>query len=66
MSYKDEEYQKEQLEKMFDMEENKNCADCGARGPRWCSTNLGIFLCIRCSGIHRKMGKEKQLNQKEK
>lgn len=24
--------------------------------PRWASTNLGCFLCIRCSGIHRSMG----------
>ena len=25
-------------------------------GPRWASVNLGIFVCIRCSGIHRNMG----------
>lgn len=24
--------------------------------PRWASWNLGIFVCIRCSGIHRGMG----------
>ncbi|KAL1924181.1 uncharacterized protein VTP21DRAFT_7216 [Calcarisporiella thermophila] len=35
---------------------NDICADCGAKGPRWASYNLGIFLCIRCGGIHRKMG----------
>lgn len=23
---------------------------------RWASTNLGVFLCIRCSGIHRGLG----------
>ncbi len=23
---------------------------------RWCSLNLGVFICIRCSGIHRSMG----------
>lgn len=56
MSAKDAEYQKEVLEAMLEEEENKNCADCAARGPRWCSTNLGVFLCIKCSGIHRKMG----------
>lgn len=26
------------------------------KGPRWTSWNLGIFLCIRCAGIHRKLG----------
>lgn len=25
-------------------------------GPRWASWNLGIFLCIRCAGIHRNLG----------
>ncbi|VEU21631.1 DEKNAAC102638 [Brettanomyces naardenensis] len=36
---------------------NRYCADCKtARNPRWASWNLGIFICIRCSGIHRSMG----------
>ncbi|KAG7819705.1 hypothetical protein KL919_001941 [Ogataea angusta] len=36
---------------------NKNCADCKiSKNPRWASWNLGIFVCIRCSGIHRSMG----------
>lgn len=24
--------------------------------PRWASWNLGVFVCIRCSGVHRGMG----------
>uniref|UniRef100_A0A8D3CX22 Arf-GAP domain-containing protein n=1 Tax=Scophthalmus maximus TaxID=52904 RepID=A0A8D3CX22_SCOMX len=24
--------------------------------PRWASWNLGIFICIRCAGIHRNLG----------
>ncbi|KAI5807422.1 hypothetical protein DFH27DRAFT_546200 [Peziza echinospora] len=36
---------------------NKFCADCKINKlPRWASWNLGIFVCIRCSGIHRGMG----------
>ncbi|KAJ1984809.1 Gtpase activating protein [Dimargaris verticillata] len=35
---------------------NSVCADCNQPGPRWASWNLGVFLCIRCSGFHRKMG----------
>ncbi|BGP32654.1 ARF GAP with effector function(s) [Rhodotorula toruloides] len=36
--------------------ENKLCADCKRNDPRWASTNLGVFVCIRCSGIHRSLG----------
>ncbi|RGB42004.1 hypothetical protein C1646_684264 [Rhizophagus diaphanus] len=35
---------------------NLSCADCGARKTEWCSINLGIILCIECSGIHRSLG----------
>ncbi|KAG2194386.1 hypothetical protein INT47_006701 [Mucor saturninus] len=35
---------------------NHYCADCGAKNPDWCSLNLGILLCIECSGIHRSLG----------
>lgn len=36
---------------------NTRCADCKvATNPRWASWNLGIYICIRCSGIHRSMG----------
>ncbi|KAF7725700.1 hypothetical protein EC973_009417 [Apophysomyces ossiformis] len=35
---------------------NECCADCRAKNPRWASYSLGIFLCIRCAGLHRKMG----------
>lgn len=38
-------------------EDNKYCCDCDSKGPRWASWNLGIFLCIRCAGIHRNLGK---------
>ncbi|KAI5477960.1 hypothetical protein MNV49_005752 [Pseudohyphozyma bogoriensis] len=35
---------------------NDVCADCKARNPRWASWDLGIFLCLQCAGLHRKMG----------
>ncbi|PTB40876.1 uncharacterized protein TrAFT101_006029 [Trichoderma asperellum] len=35
---------------------NDQCADCHARNPSWASWSLGIFLCMRCATIHRKLG----------
>ena len=33
------------------------CADCGSGSKtEWVSINLGIVLCIECSGIHRSLG----------
>ncbi|KAA1064145.1 hypothetical protein PGT21_014061 [Puccinia graminis f. sp. tritici] len=46
----------EVLKAMLRQPENKLCADCKRNDPRWASTNLGCFMCIRCSGIHRSMG----------
>ncbi|XP_027135261.1 arf-GAP with SH3 domain, ANK repeat and PH domain-containing protein 2b [Larimichthys crocea] len=38
------------------MSGNDGCCDCGAAAPTWLSTNLGVLICIECSGIHREMG----------
>ncbi|CDW60730.1 arf GAP with coiled coil, ANK repeat and PH [Trichuris trichiura] len=32
---------------------NELCAECGSKDPKWASLNMGITLCIECSGIHR-------------
>ncbi|KAK5883960.1 hypothetical protein CesoFtcFv8_020228 [Champsocephalus esox] len=44
------------LNSLLALEDNKFCADCQSKGPRWSSWNLGIFICIRCAGIHRNLG----------
>lgn len=44
------------IEVLLREEDNKYCVDCDAKGPRWASWNLGVFLCIRCAGIHRNLG----------
>uniref|UniRef100_A0A6I8NNB1 Small ArfGAP 1 n=1 Tax=Ornithorhynchus anatinus TaxID=9258 RepID=A0A6I8NNB1_ORNAN len=44
------------LAKLLREEDNKYCADCEAKGPRWASWNIGVFICIRCAGIHRNLG----------
>nr|XP_057935572.1 BAR_ACAPs and ArfGap_ACAP domain-containing protein [Doryrhamphus excisus] len=35
---------------------NHRCCDCGQEDPRWASVNLGVTVCIECSGIHRSLG----------
>ena len=35
---------------------NGACCECGAAEPSWASLNLGVLLCIDCSGVHRKLG----------
>ncbi|KAH8666734.1 hypothetical protein BX600DRAFT_511636 [Xylariales sp. PMI_506] len=45
------------IKSLLKLESNKICADCKKnKHPRWASWNLGVFICIRCSGIHRGMG----------
>lgn len=44
------------LRSLVKLPDNKVCADCKRNDTRWASWNIGCFLCIRCSGVHRSMG----------
>jgi hypothetical protein len=35
---------------------NRVCFDCPARNPVWLSLPFGAFVCLDCSGEHRRMG----------
>ncbi|XP_078697858.1 arf-GAP with coiled-coil, ANK repeat and PH domain-containing protein 2-like isoform X1 [Branchiostoma floridae x Branchiostoma belcheri] len=44
------------LRQVLQIPGNSVCCDCRQKEPRWASINLGIVLCIECSGIHRSLG----------
>ncbi|XP_070117251.1 arf-GAP with coiled-coil, ANK repeat and PH domain-containing protein 3 isoform X4 [Equus caballus] len=44
------------LQRVQNVAGNSQCSDCGQPDPRWASINLGVLLCIECSGIHRSLG----------
>ena len=48
--------QKALMKKYLSRPENRYCADCKRPSPTWASLNLGVFVCIKCSGCHREIG----------
>ncbi|KAD3068936.1 hypothetical protein R6Q59_017070 [Mikania micrantha] len=47
---------KQKLSSFLSESGNELCADCRSPDPKWVSANLGAFVCIKCSGIHRSLG----------
>ncbi|CAN1249327.1 ADP-ribosylation factor GTPase-activating protein AGD12, partial [Linum perenne] len=44
------------LREFLRQSDNRTCADCGAPDPKWASTNIGVFLCLKCCSVHRSLG----------
>lgn len=51
-------------EEFYKIPGNEKCCDCGSNQPRWASINLGITLCIACSGVHRSLGNDFWFNRR--
>lgn len=59
---------KKRLKALLNRPENHVCADCPERQPRWASLikappgappgslPIGAFICLECSGSHRRLG----------
>jgi len=44
------------LKKLRKEPHNARCAECGEGDTCWASVSLGVFLCVRCSDVHRAVG----------
>lgn len=47
---------KRRLKDLLSQRDNRFCADCGAPDPKWASANIGVFICLKCCGVHRSLG----------
>ncbi|KAL3632362.1 ADP-ribosylation factor GTPase-activating protein agd12 [Castilleja foliolosa] len=47
---------KRRLKELMVQQDNRVCADCSAPDPKWASANIGVFLCLKCCGVHRSLG----------
>lgn len=47
---------KRRLKDLLLQKDNRSCADCGAPDPKWASANIGVFICLKCCGVHRSLG----------
>ncbi|XP_042058034.1 ADP-ribosylation factor GTPase-activating protein AGD12-like [Salvia splendens] len=47
---------KRRLKDLLGQSDNRVCADCEAPDPKWASSNIGVFLCLKCCGVHRSLG----------
>ncbi|XP_010537911.1 PREDICTED: probable ADP-ribosylation factor GTPase-activating protein AGD13 isoform X2 [Tarenaya hassleriana] len=47
---------KRRIRDLLSQPDNRVCADCGAPDPKWASANIGVFICLKCCGVHRSLG----------
>ncbi|CAN7109359.1 unnamed protein product, partial [Brassica rapa subsp. narinosa] len=47
---------KRRISDLLTQSDNRVCADCSAPDPKWASANIGVFICLKCCGVHRSLG----------
>jgi len=45
-----------EIKRIRSLPENRQCAECQAEPTTWASVSLGVFVCMRCSQVHRNLG----------
>ena len=45
-----------EVKRIRSLPENRVCAECQAAPTTWASVSLGVFVCMRCSQVHRNLG----------
>ena len=53
------------LARLLNMPENARCSDCNQKHPKWASTTLGVFICIRCAGTNFSRNAQKIGNSRD-
>lgn len=48
--------ERQKLQALMKVPGNNKCIDCDAPYPQWASANVGVFMCLECSGVHRGLG----------
>lgn len=54
--YVEDELRTTLFRKLRSKQDNRICFDCSGRNPTWVSLSYGIYLCLECSGDHRRFG----------
>lgn len=43
------------IRELMKLPANKQCFDCGQKGPVYANCSIGTFICTTCSGVHREL-----------
>jgi hypothetical protein len=45
----------QEFKRNLSSKENSKCVDCGSAGPGWACVVFGVYVCEKCSAVHKEM-----------